>query len=76
MMVTAKHDGLKDASSESVSLPDTDDAKVMQQQMQGGGMQQQDMSKVTSLGIASFHRWGKSYRRTFLNTNQAYTHCN
>jgi len=26
--------------------PDTDDAKVMQQQMQGGGMQQQDMQKL------------------------------
>jgi len=26
--------------------PDTDDAKVMQQQMQGGGMQQQDMSAI------------------------------
>ena len=26
--------------------PDTDDAKVMQQQMQGGGMQRQDMKKL------------------------------
>ena len=26
--------------------PDTDDAKVMQQQMQGGGMQPQDMTQV------------------------------
>jgi len=26
--------------------PDTDDAKVMQQQMQGGGMQPQDMEKM------------------------------